>query len=123
MPSGACMEVAACWQYMPVAAPPWCWPSLWGRDGCSGCGQGSQLPQEAIEPMLDDVPQHVPFGHVLIYTAIGYGLWYARSSALSQGDVFLTSCVRKLCWRLAPSAVHRYRWPFLLLMLARGWRF
>ena len=63
-----------------------------GRDGCPGRGQGSRLPRDAIEPMLDDVPQHVPFGRVSVYTAIGYGLWYARSSALIQGDVFLMSC-------------------------------
>ena len=33
-----------------------------------------------------------PLGMFQYYTAIGYGLWYARSSARIQGDVFLMSC-------------------------------
>ncbi len=45
---------------------------------------------------LDDVPQHVPLGTYQYFTAIGHGLWYARSSALIHGDVFQMSCDSKL---------------------------
>ncbi len=33
-----------------------------------------------------------PLGTYQYYTAIGYGIWYAHSSALIQGDVFQMSC-------------------------------